>query len=102
MQNYYALINKMTTKPGKREEVIGLLIRSGESFRNNPSCIHYLVYKDAEDLNIIWVEDVWKNKEDHTAALAKPQLKPYIEKTILLLEGMPQQHEVHFAGGKGL
>lgn len=102
MQEYYALINKLTAKPGKREEVISVLLESGELFQNNPSCIHYLVYEDTTYPNVIWVEDVWKNKNDHIAALAKPELKPYIEKTIPLLEGMPEQHEIHFTGGKGL
>jgi quinol monooxygenase YgiN len=102
MQKYYALINKLTTKPGKRDEVITLLLDSGKSFQDNPSCLISLVYKDAKESNIIWVEDVWTNKEDHTAALAQPELRPYIEKTIPLLEGMPEQQEIEFVGGKGL
>src|SRR5476651_2273745 len=102
MQSYYALINKLTTKHGIRDEVIQLLLESGKSFQQHPSCIHYLVFKDASNSDIIWVEDAWTNKEDHTTALAQPEMKPYIIKTIPLLEGMPEQHEIHFAGGKGL
>ena len=102
MQRYYALINKITTKPGKRDEVIELILESSKPFQNNASCLISLVYKDTKDPNVIWVEDVWTNKEDHIAALAQPELKPYIEKTIPLLKGMPEQHEIEFAGGKGL
>lgn len=102
MQKYYALINKLTTKPDKRKEVIALLLESGKPFLNNPSCVHYLVYEDTKDPNVIWIEDVWKNKEDHTAALARPELRLYIEKTIPLLENMPEQYEVELVGGKGL
>jgi len=102
MQQYYALINKLTAKSGKRDEVIKLILESGKPFEDNPSCLLSLVYKDAKDPNVIWVEDIWKNREDHTAALAQPELRPYIEKTIPLLEGMPEQHEIELAGGKGL
>lgn len=102
MQSYYTLINKLITKPGKRDDVIQLLLESGKPFQGHPSCIHYLVFKDSSDPNVIWVEDAWTNKEDHTAALSQPEMKPYIAKTIPLLEGMPEQHEIYFAGGKGL
>lgn len=102
MQSYYALINKLTTKPGRRDEVIQLLLESGKRFQQHPSCIYYLVFKDTNSPNIIWVEDAWTNKEDHTTALAQPEMKPYIAKTIPLLEVMPEQYEIQYAGGKGL
>lgn len=102
MPNYYALINKLTAKPGKRDEVIELILESSKPFQNNTSCLISLVYKDKKDPNVIWVEDVWTNKEDHMTALAQPELKPFIEKTIPLLESMPEQHEIVLAGGKGL
>lgn len=102
MKKYYAIINKLTARVGKRDEVIELLLESGKPFQDNSSCLLYLVYEDVKDPNVIWVEDVWTNKEDHTAALARPELKPYIVETIPLLEGMPEQFEIHLAGGKGL
>ncbi len=92
----------MTTKPSKRDEVIAILLESGKAFNDNPSCIHYLVYKDKKDPNAIWVEDVWTNQEDHSAAMNTPEMRSYIMKCISLLEGMPEQMEISFAGGKGL
>ncbi len=102
MKKYYALINKLTAKVGKRDEVIQLLLESGKPFHDNSSCILYLVYEDTKDPNVIWVEDLWTNKEDHTAALARPEFKPFIAKTIPLLEGMPEQIEINLIGGKEL
>ena len=102
MNNYYALINKLTAKPGKRQEVIQNLIDSGKAFQDNPACILYLVYEDAEDPNVIWVEDVWTSKEEHATALKQPELQPYIGQTVPLLEGMPDQTEVVPVGGKAM
>jgi quinol monooxygenase YgiN len=102
MNNYYALINKLTAKPGRREEAIGNLIESGKPFQDNPACILYLVYEDAQDPNVIWVEDVWTSQEEHAIALKGPELQPFIAKTVPLLEGMPEQTEVVPVGGKGL
>ena len=102
MNSYYALINKLTAKPGKREEVIKNLIESGKPFQDNRACILYLVYEDAQDPNVIWVEDLWTSEEEHATALKQPELQPFIAQTIPLLEGMPEQIEVVPVGGKGL
>jgi quinol monooxygenase YgiN len=102
MNNYYALINKLTTKPGKRDEVIKVMLEAGKPFQDNPACILYLVYEDVKDPNIIWVEDLWTSKEEHTAALAQPEIRPFVAQAIPLLEGMPEQIEVAPVGGKGL
>jgi quinol monooxygenase YgiN len=102
MNSHYSLINKLTTKPGKRDEIIKILLESGKAFNDNAACILYLVCEDATDPDRIWVIDVWTSKEAHTAALAQPELKPFIAQTIPLLEGMPEQVEVVPAGGKGL
>ena len=102
MNSQYALINKLITKPGKRDEVIKILLEAGKPFDDNPACILYLVYKDAKDTNVIWVEDLWTNKDDHTTAMARPEVRPFVAQAIPLLEGMPEQIEVEPAGGKGL
>jgi quinol monooxygenase YgiN len=102
MNNRYALINKMTVKPGKRDEVIAILLESGKPFNDNPTCILYLVYKDRKDTNTIWVEDVWASQDDHTAAMSTPAMRSYITKCVALLEGVPEQIQIEPAGGKGL
>ncbi len=102
MNSHYALINKLIAKPGKREEVIEILLAAGRPFQDNPACILYLVCKDARDPNIIWVEDLWTSKDEHTAALAKPEVRPFVAQAIPLLEGMPEQTEVEPIGGKEL
>ena len=102
MKSHYALINKMTTKPGKRDEVLNILLEAGKPFDDNPACIFYLVYKDMKDPNIIWVEDLWTNKNDHAAAMSSPEMQSFITRCMPLLEGMPQQIPVEPAGGKGL
>ena len=102
MSNRYALINKMTAKPGKRAEVVAILLDSGKSFNSNPACLLYLVYEDKKNPNVIWVEDVWAGKDEHTAAMSTPEMRPQVMKCMPLLEGMPEQIEVTPVGGKGL
>ena len=102
MNNYYALINRLTAKPGKRDEVIKVLLEAGKPFQVNSACILYLVYEDVKNPNVIWVEDLWTSKEEHTTALASPEVRPFVAQAIPLLEGIPEQLEVAPVGGKGL
>lgn len=96
----YLLINKIKTKPGKRDEVVELLIKAGKVFDGNDACELYLVSLDKEKENVIWVQDVWKDSESHKRAMSDATMKRYVEKAIPLLEAMPQQFEIEAVGGK--
>ncbi len=98
----YALLNRLTTKPGQRRRVVELLLESGRLFDDNPSCHLYLVSESAEEPDIVWVVDLWTSEAEHAAALKAPELRPFVEATVPLLEGPPHQLEVHPAGGKGV
>jgi quinol monooxygenase YgiN len=98
----YALLNKLTAKPGKRGQVIDILIESGELFDDNPACVLYLVSESADDPNLVWVVDLWTSQEAHAEALKAPELRPYVEKALPLLQGMPEQIEVRPVGGRGV
>jgi quinol monooxygenase YgiN len=102
VNGYYALINKVTTRPGKRDEVLKILLDAGQPFDDDPACILYLVHKSVSDPNVIWVEDLWTSKEHHTAALATPEMQQSVAQAVPLLTGMPEQIEVELIGGKGV
>jgi quinol monooxygenase YgiN len=95
----YALLNKLTTKPGQRDRVVEILIESGKLL-DSPACLMYMVSEAADDPNVIWVSDLWTSAEEHAQALKAPELRPYVEQTIPLLEGMPEQIEIRPVGGR--
>jgi quinol monooxygenase YgiN len=98
----YGLLNSLTTKPGQRERVVEILVESGKLFDDNPACHMYLVSESADDPNLVWVVDLWSDREAHAEALKAPELRPFIEKAMPLLVGMPEQMEIRPVGGKGL
>jgi hypothetical protein len=44
--------------------------------------------------------DLWTNEDAHAEALENPELRPYIEECMPLLEGMPTQVKLRPVGGK--
>jgi quinol monooxygenase YgiN len=97
----YALLNKLTAKPGNRDELVAILLESGKLGESNPACILYIVSESVEDPNVVWVQDLWTSKEQHAASLKLPELRPFINQAMPLLEGPPEQIEIRPVGGKG-
>ncbi|MEP6710135.1 MAG: antibiotic biosynthesis monooxygenase [Candidatus Saccharibacteria bacterium] len=96
----YALINKMTTKHGKRDEVLKIMLESGAAFNENQNCLLYVVSKDKKEENVLWVQDVWKDEKSHQDAMVDKAMQEYVKQAMLLLKGMPEQIEIVLAGGK--
>jgi quinol monooxygenase YgiN len=96
----FALLNRLTAKPGQRDRVVEILLESGKLFDDNSACRLYLVAESADDPNLVWVADLWTSEEEHTAALNVPEMRPFVEECMPLLEGMPEQIRVRPRGGK--
>jgi quinol monooxygenase YgiN len=96
----FALLNRLTAKPGQRDRVAEILVESGRLFDDNPACRLYLVAESADDPNLIWVADLWTSAEEHAEALKTPEMRPFVEECMPMLEGMPEQIRVRPVGGK--
>jgi quinol monooxygenase YgiN len=68
----FGLIVKLTTSPGKREEMIRILKQSATGM---PGCLSYVVAKDSADENVIWVTEVWDSEASHDASLSLPAVR---------------------------
>jgi quinol monooxygenase YgiN len=98
----FALLNRVTAKAGQRPRVVEIMLESGRLFDDNSACLLYVVTESTDDPNVIWVIDLWTSQEAHAEALKAPELRPFVEQAMPLLEGRPEQIEVQPAGGKGL
>lgn len=94
------LINKLTAKPGRRDQVAAILLESGRAFEGVGACLMYLVSRDADDDDVIWVQDVWTDEAAHERAMANPAMQEQVRRAVPLLAGMPEQHRIEPAGGK--
>jgi quinol monooxygenase YgiN len=55
----YGLIGKMRAKPGKRDDLLFVLLKSIGSM---PGCLSYIHAKDPTDADAIWITEVWKKQ----------------------------------------
>jgi quinol monooxygenase YgiN len=95
----YGLLGKMTVIPGKRDELIAILL---ESAANMPGCLSYIVAKDANDANAIWITEAWESQASHEASLSHPSVKAAIAKGRPLIAGFSDRAVTTPVGGHGL
>lgn len=80
----HGLIGKMRAAPGRRDELIAIL---GEGTAEMPGCLSYVVAKDIEDEDALWITEVWDSEESHKASLALPQVRDAIARGKPLIAG---------------
>src|SRR4030095_6406182 len=98
----HVLLTRLTAKPGQRQRLVEILLESGKLFDDNPACLLSFVSESTDDPNLVWVVALWPSQQAHDEALKAPELRPFVEQAMPLLEGMPDQIEVRPVGGKGL
>jgi quinol monooxygenase YgiN len=94
----YGLIGKIHAAPGKRDELIAILL---EGAAGMPGCLSYVVAKDSTDEDAIWVTEVWDAKESHEASLSLPSVQEAIARGRPLIVGFGERFETAPVGGHG-
>lgn len=95
----HGLIGKMVAVNGKRDELVKILF---DGVGGMPGCLSYVVAKDPEDKNAVWITEVWDSKESHTASLQLPAVKAAIAKGKPLIASFGEYHVTEPVGGHGL
>jgi quinol monooxygenase YgiN len=80
----FGQINRITTVAGKRDEVVQLVLSGSD---NMPGCRSYLVARDADNADIIWVTEVWDSADMHKASMDIPEVKASVEKAMPMIAG---------------
>lgn len=95
----YGLIGKMHAQPGKRTDLIAILLDGTDAM---PGCLAYIVAEDVEDTDAIWITEVWTDEASHKASLALPAVRAAIAKGRPLIAGFDSQTVLRPIGGVGL
>lgn len=97
----YGLFGKFTAIPGKRDELVVVLLQAAALLQENDDCIQYIV-STSDEPNIIWVNEIWNSKQAHEASLDPPDIKELIRTAMPLIASMSDHTEQHIVGGKGI
>lgn len=67
-----------------------------------PGCLNYIVSKDSENEDVIWITEVWESKQSHQASLELPAVKEAISRGRPLIAEFGEQIKIKPIGGHGL
>ena len=95
----FGLIGRMTCVPGQRDAFIAILLESTEAM---PGCLSYVIARDPQDADAIWITEVWDSKESHAASLQLPAVRDAIKRGRPLIAGFGEQTVTEPVGGFGL
>ncbi|MDF2999663.1 MAG: Antibiotic biosynthesis monooxygenase [Xanthobacteraceae bacterium] len=95
----YGLIGRMIATPGKREELLAILLAEVGPM---PGCLSYVIARDPAHAEGIWVTEVWDDAASHKASLALPSVQATIAKARPLIAGFDSRSETEPVGGIGL
>ncbi len=95
----YGLIGKMLAAPGKREELLAIMLEGNAAM---PGCLSYVIARDPASEDGIWITEVWDSKDSHAASLQLPQVQATIAKVRPLIAGFGERFETEPLGGIGL
>ena len=95
----YGLIGKMIAAPGKRDELISILLNGTKDM---PGCLSYVIAKDSADENALWVTEVWESQAAHTESLSLPIVQQAMAQGKPMIKGFGERFETTPVGGHGL
>ena len=95
----FGLIGKMIAAPGKRDELISIIL---EGIHDMPGCLSYIVAKDGKDENAIWIAEVWDDESNHKASLSLQSVQDTIARAKPLITGFGERFITEPVGGHGL
>ena len=95
----FGLIGKMRAAPGKRDDLIAILLESTGAM---PGCLSYIVASDPMDADGIWITEVWTDEASHKASLCLAEVQAAIAKARPIIAGFDSQTRTTPVGGVGL
>ncbi len=99
MEDLFGLIGRMIAVPGKRNELIRILL---DGVSEMPGCLSYVIAKDTKDPNALWITEVWESEAHHKASLSLPAVKKSIAAGRPLIASFDSYTTTAPVGGHGL
>lgn len=80
----FGQINRITTLPGRRDDVLRLVLTGTDAM---PGCRSFIAAADAKDADVLWVTEIWDSAAHHAASLDQPAIRAAIGEARPLITG---------------
>ena len=91
---------KATAKAGKAGELAEILLAAAAELEDDPGCELYLINRQSDQPNTIWVTELWRSQADLDASLERIRGSDDVAAAMALVEDW-QMIELDLLGGKG-
>ncbi|MDB5084979.1 MAG: antibiotic biosynthesis monooxygenase [Bacilli bacterium] len=98
----FGLFGKITTHSGKRDEFVQILLEAAAAAESYEGCELYVVNISDNELDAVWVTEIWADEAAHQASLTFEGTKQLISRGKPLIAGFAEQVRFRPVGGKGL
>lgn len=90
----------MTAREGHGDEVAQILLDAAEKLASNPGCELYLINRERENPDAIWVTELWRSQADLDEVAAQVRSDPGAARVMELVADF-EVVELELLGGKG-
>ena len=91
---------RATAHAGKGGELAGVLLDAAAELEGDPGCELYLINRETERPDVIWVTELWRTQADLDASLERIRGSEGVAKAMALVDDW-QMIELDLLGGKG-
>jgi quinol monooxygenase YgiN/mannose-6-phosphate isomerase-like protein (cupin superfamily) len=98
--NQVARYGTSVAHPGKGEELARHLLAAAAELESDPGCELYLVNRQRDAPDTIWITELWRSQADLDASVAKLEDDPAVAEVLALAERW-EMVELELLGGKG-
>jgi quinol monooxygenase YgiN len=95
-----ARYGKASAQAGRGEELAEVLLAAAAELEGDPGCQLYLVNRQADQPDVIWVTELWRSQADLDASLERIRGSEGVAAAMALVEDW-QMVELEPLGGKG-
>jgi quinol monooxygenase YgiN len=95
-----ARYGKAVAREGSGGELAERLLAAADGLAGEPGCELYLVNREKDEPNVLWVTELWRSQADLDTALEKIRGSADVQAVLALVEDY-QMIELDLLGGKG-
>jgi quinol monooxygenase YgiN len=95
-----ARYGKARAQGGRGEELAEVLLAAAAELESDPGCRLYLINRQADEPDVIWVTELWRSQADLDASLERIRGSEGVATAMALVEDW-QMVELDLLGGKG-